>query len=55
MVMKIEELIEALDQRYGNPYANKECALIQDATEMLRFMNDEIKALQNDIMELQEK
>jgi hypothetical protein len=55
MVMKIEELIEALDQRYGNPYAKKECGLIQDATEMLRFMNDEIKALQHDIMELQDK
>jgi hypothetical protein len=54
MVMKIEELIEALDQRYGNPYANKECALIQDATEMLRFMNDEIKALHRDIEDLQE-
>lgn len=53
--MDVKELIEQLDQRYGNPYAKKECALIQEATEMLRFMNDEIKALQNDIMELQEK
>ena len=54
MVMKIEELIEALDQRYGNPYAKKECALIQDATEMLRFMNDEIKACYQHIKDLQE-
>ena len=34
--MNLEELIEALDQRYGNPYASKECGLIQQATEELR-------------------
>ena len=33
--MKLEELIEALDQRYGNPYA-KECHLIQEAIVELR-------------------
>lgn len=41
--MTTEELIEALDQRYGNPLA-KDCELIQEAIEHLRFMNDEIKA-----------
>lgn len=34
--MNLEKLIEALDQRYGNPYATKECYLIQQATEELR-------------------
>lgn len=33
--MNLEDLIEALDQRYGNPYA-KECALIQEAIKVLR-------------------
>ena len=33
--MKLEELIEELDQRYGNPYA-KECHLIQEAIVELR-------------------
>jgi hypothetical protein len=33
--MKLEDLIEALDQRYGNPHA-KECALIQEAIAVLR-------------------
>ena len=40
--MKTEELIEALDQRYGNPYAVKECGLIQEATKRLRELNDMI-------------
>lgn len=34
--MTTEELIEALDQRYGNPYAAKECGLIQEAIKELR-------------------
>ena len=42
--MTTEELIEALDQRYGNPYAT-ECALIQEAIKVLRFQAEEIKAL----------
>jgi len=33
--MTTEELIEALDQRYGNPLA-KDCELIQEAIEHLR-------------------
>lgn len=40
--MTTEELIEALDQRYGNPYAAKECGLIQEATKRLRELNDMI-------------
>jgi hypothetical protein len=42
--MTTEELIEALDQRYGNPHA-KECLLIQEAIKVLRFQAEEIKAL----------
>ena len=34
--MTINELIEALDQRYGNPYAAKENELIQEAIKELR-------------------
>jgi hypothetical protein len=34
--MDLNELIEALDQRYGNPYAAKECGLIQEAIKALR-------------------
>jgi len=34
--MKLEDLIEALDQRYGNPYTAKENALIQEAIIELR-------------------
>jgi hypothetical protein len=33
--MTTAELIEALDQRYGNPYAT-DCALIQEAIKVLR-------------------
>ena len=47
-------LIEQLDQRYGNPLA-KDCELIQEAIEHLRFMNDELKACYQHVMELQEK
>jgi hypothetical protein len=33
--MNLADLIEALDQRYGNPQA-KDCALIQEAIKVLR-------------------
>jgi len=39
--MTTEELIEQLDNRYGNPYAT-ECALIQEAIARLRELNDMI-------------
>lgn len=32
----LNELIEALDQRYGNPYMAKEYGLIQEAIRVLR-------------------
>jgi hypothetical protein len=38
--MQLNELIEALDQRYGNPYANKECWLIQEAIRYLQKLQD---------------
>lgn len=34
--MELNELIEQLDQRYGNPYAVKEYGLIQEAIKVLR-------------------
>ena len=40
--MNLDELIEALDQRYGNPYA-KECALIQEAIKVLREVAEKEK------------
>lgn len=43
--MDLNELIEKLDQRYGNPYASKECGLIQEAIKVLRMQGDEIEAL----------
>jgi len=43
--MNVVELIEALDQRYGNPYAVKECGLIQEAIKVLRLQTEEINAL----------
>jgi hypothetical protein len=36
MDMKLQELIEALDQRYGNPHASKENYLIQEAIKVLQ-------------------
>jgi hypothetical protein len=43
-----EELIEALDNRYGNPNA-KGLELIQDAIKVLRLQQEEIKALMDQI------
>lgn len=45
--MNLEELIEALDQRYGNPYAVKECGLIQQAIKELRRLT-QLKDTQNE-------
>jgi hypothetical protein len=42
--MNTTELIEALDQRYGNPLA-KDCELIQEAIKVLRLQHEEISAL----------
>lgn len=53
--MDVKELIEALDQRYGNPYAVKECGLIQEAIKVLRLQSEEIAACYQHIKELQEK
>jgi hypothetical protein len=36
--MNTNELIEALEQRYGNPYMAKEYALIHEAIAVLREM-----------------
>lgn len=42
--MNTTELIEALDQRYGNPLA-RDCELIQEAIKVLRLQQEELKAL----------
>ena len=42
--MNTNELIEALDVRYGNPLA-KDCELIQEAIKVLRLQSEEIEAL----------
>lgn len=42
MYTPTEELIEALDDRYGNPYAT-DCALIQQGIKLLREQAKQIK------------
>ena len=39
--MNLNDLIEALDQRYGNPHA-KECALIQEAID--KYQINDVRA-----------
>lgn len=41
--MNLEDLIEQLDQRYGNPHA-KDCVLIQEAIEVLKLQSAEIQS-----------
>jgi len=41
--MNLNELIEALDQRYGNPFASKENYLIQEAIKVLREIAEKSK------------
>jgi hypothetical protein len=43
--MTTQELIEALDNRYGNPHA-KDCALIQQGIVLLREQDERIKELE---------
>lgn len=43
--MTTQELIEQLDNRYGNPYAT-ECALIQQGIALLREQDARIKELE---------
>ena len=45
--MNLQELIEALDQRYGNPHS-KECHLIQEGIRVLREQAAEIERLKNE-------
>ena len=46
--MNTTELIEQLDQRYGNPNA-KGLELIQEAIRVLRFQQEELAALMDQI------
>ena len=46
--MTTQELIEALDQRYGNPNA-KGLELIQEAIKVLRLQQEELKALMEQV------
>ena len=45
--MTLSELIEALEQRYGNPYAVKEYGLVQQATKELRRLK-QLEEAQNE-------
>jgi len=46
--MTTQELIEALDNRYGNPDA-KGLELIQEAIRVLRHQHEELKALMEQV------
>lgn len=46
--MNTRELIEALDQRYGNPYS-ADCYLIQLAIVELRTLQEEVEALREQV------
>ena len=46
--MTTQELIEQLDQRYGNPNA-KGLELIQEAIRVLRYQHEELEALMDQI------
>jgi hypothetical protein len=46
--MKTEDLIEALDQRYGNPLA-KGNELIQEAIKQLKFLSEDNKSIKEDL------
>jgi len=48
--MNTKELIEALDNRYGNPLA-KDCGLIHEAIKVLRLQAEEIEALLKQVQE----
>ena len=45
--MTVAELIEQLDDRYGNPYA-VDCKLIQDGIKALRELDARVKELENE-------
>ena len=45
--MDLKDLIDALDQRYGNPYAVKEYGLVQEAIERLYEQGKRIKELED--------
>ena len=47
----VDDLLERLDNRYGNPQA-KDCSLIQEAMQMLKNQQEEISYLLQDVMEL---
>jgi len=46
--MNTTELIEALDQQYGNPHA-KGLELIQEAIRVLRLQQEELEALMEQV------
>jgi hypothetical protein len=49
--MDVKELIEKLDQRYGNPHVYKENVLIHEAIKYLKLLNDEVTALREQVQE----
>jgi hypothetical protein len=52
--MNFKDLVEQLEQRYGNPHAT-DCALIQEAIKVLQLQSEEIHALHKEIQEIQSK
>jgi len=46
--MNLMELIEALDQRYGNPHAKEQYHLIQEAVIMLQEQQARIAVLEQE-------
>lgn len=49
--MDLNELIEKLDQRYGNPHVYKENVLIHEAMKHLKLLNGEVSALRQQVQE----
>lgn len=49
--MDLKELIEKLDQRYGNPHVYKQNVLIHEAMKYLKLLNDEVTALREQVQQ----
>lgn len=50
--MNVLELANELDTMFGNPLGPKRYALIKEAVAVIRFLEEENKALRGDVTEL---
>lgn len=50
--MNTNELIELLDQQFGNPKAPKRYLIIQEAVKQLQLLNDDNQAMRQQIADL---